>query len=182
MPFGLRHSQQDADHLHRQFGGDVNQKVERFAGHHGIQQPTRAGPKVVLDAADHPRCQPGADESPNSRVPRIVHHVEHLARDGQVLQERAAERPFTAGYRRESHRILEHRKCFRISGDRPEALSVGSVLGRLVPVHRRFAAMDSEQFVRKPVGEVVQIGEVDSREGAGEGHRIAPGVYLAASG
>ena len=40
--------------------------------------------------------------------------------------------------------------------------------------------MDVEQVVRKAVGEVVQIGEVDRREI--HGHRIAPEVYLAASG
>ena len=93
MPFGFRHSQQDADHLHRQFGGDVDQEVERLAGHHRIQQPTGPGAQVVFDTTDHPRRQPGADESPNLRVSRIIHHVEHLTRDGQVLQQRAAERP-----------------------------------------------------------------------------------------
>ena len=31
MPFGLRHSQQNADHLHRQLGGDVDEEVERLA-------------------------------------------------------------------------------------------------------------------------------------------------------
>ena len=182
MPFGFRHSQQDADHLHRQFGGDVNQEVERFARHHRIQQPARPGPQIVLDATDHPRRQPGADESPNLRMPRVVHHVEHLARDGQVLQQRAAERSRTTGDRRVRHRITQYLKRFRVRGDRPEALAVGSVVGRLVPVHRRLSPMDGEQLVRKSVGEVVQIGEVDARERAGESHRIAPGVYLAASG
>src|ERR1700759_5861296 len=42
--------------------------------------------------------------------------------------------------------------------------------------------MDGEQLVRKSVGEIVPIGEVDLRERTGESHRIAPGVYLAASG
>jgi hypothetical protein len=42
--------------------------------------------------------------------------------------------------------------------------------------------MDGEQLVRKSVGEIVQIGAVDPRERANESHRIAPGVYLAASG
>jgi len=182
MPFGLRHSQQDADHLHRQFGGDVDQEVERFSRPYRIQQATRPGPQIVLDAADHPRRQPGADQSADLRMPRVVHHVEHLARDGQVLQQRAAERPAAPGNRRVGHRILEHLKGFRVRGDRPEPLAVGGVGGRLVPVHRRLAPVDGEQLVRKAVGEFVQIGEVDPRERAGEGHRIAPGVYLAASG
>ena len=185
MTFGLRHSQQDADHLHGQLGGDVDHEVDRFARHHRIQQSARPGPQVVFDPPDHPRRQPGADESANLRMPRVVHHVEHLARDGQVLQQRAAERARTAGDRRVRHRILQHRKRFRVRGDGPEALPVGGVAGRFVPVHRRLSPMDGEQLVRKSVGEIVQIGEVDPRERAGcghRGHRIAPGVYLAASG
>ena len=57
MPFGLRHSQQDADHLHRQLGGDVDQKIEARPRHHRIEQTARAGAQIVLDAADHPRRQ-----------------------------------------------------------------------------------------------------------------------------
>ena len=182
MPFGFRHSQQDADHLHRQFGGDINQEVERFARHHRIQQPARPGAQIVLDQTDHPRCQPGADQPPNLRMPRVVHHVEHLTRDGQVLQQRAAERSATAGDRGVRHRITQHLKGFRVRGHRPEAFAVRGVVGRLVPVHRRLAPMNGEQLVRKTVGEVVQIGEVDIGERRRQSHRIAPGVYLAASG
>ncbi len=49
MPFGLRHSQQDADHLHRQLRGDVDHEVERLARLDGIQQPPGAA------HADRPR-------------------------------------------------------------------------------------------------------------------------------
>ena len=182
MSFGLRDSQQDADHLHRQFGGYVNEEVERFAGHHRIQQATRPGPQIVLDATDHPRRQPGTDEPANLRMPRVVHHVEHLARDGQVLQQCAAERPRATGNRRECHRITQYLKRFRVRSDRPEAFAIGSVVGRLVPIHRRLPPMYREQLVRESVGEIVQIGEVDARECSGESHKIAPGVYLAASG
>ena len=38
MPFGLGHSQQDADHLHRQLGRDVDQEVERHPGLDGVEQ------------------------------------------------------------------------------------------------------------------------------------------------
>ena len=85
--------------------------------------------------------RPGTDQPADLRVPRVVHHVEHLTRDRQVLQQRAAERPRAAGHRRVRLRITQHRKRFRVGGDRPEALAVGRVLGRLVPVHRRLAAM-----------------------------------------
>ncbi|MDT5183225.1 MAG: hypothetical protein QOI29_1383 [Mycobacterium sp.] len=42
--------------------------------------------------------------------------------------------------------------------------------------------MHLEKRVREAVGEVVQIGEVDLRQSPGQRHRIAPDVYLAASG
>ena len=66
--------------------------------------------------------------------------------------------------------------------DRPETLAVRGVVGGFVPVHRRLTPVNGEQIVRETVGEVVQIGEVDLRERAGQRHRIAPGAYLAASG
>src|SRR4030095_7413565 len=45
-------------------------------------------------------------------------------------------------------------------GDRPEALAVRCVYRRLMPVHRRFAAVHLEQMVREAVGEVVEVGEI----------------------
>ncbi len=182
MPFGFRHSQQDADHLHRQLGGDVDQEVEWFARDHGVQQPTGPCPQVVFDQADHSRRQPRADQPPDLRVPRIVHHVEHLTGDRQILQQRSAERPVTAGDRRERDRIFQHRKRFGVGGDGPEALAVGGVLGRLMPVDRGVATVDGKKVVREAGGEVVQVGEVDLGERPGQSHRIAPGAYFAASG
>ena len=107
--------------------------------------------------------------------------LEHLTRDRQVLQQGAAVGPVTAGHRRIGVRIAKHGKGFRVGGHRPETLAIGGVLGRLVPVHRRLAAVDLEQVVWETVGEVVQIGEIDVPERHGL-QRIAPGVYLAASG
>jgi hypothetical protein len=51
-----------------------------------------------------------------------------------------------------------------------------------MPVHRRLATVYGEQVVRKAVSEVVQIGEVDICHRADLSHRMAPDVYLAASG
>ncbi len=182
MPFGFRHSQQDADHLHRQFGGDVDEEVERRARHHLIEQATRPGPQIVLDATDHPRRQAGTDQSADLRMSRVVHHVEDLTGDGQVLQQRPAERPRPTRHRRECFRITKHRKRFRVGGHRPEAFAVGRVGGRFVPVDRCLAPVDGEQVVREARREVVQIREVDPGKRAGQRHRIAPDVYLAASG
>ena len=178
MPFGFRNSQQNADHLHRQLRSDVDHEVERLPRLNGIQQPPGAGTEIVLDTADHPWRQAGADQSADLRMPRVVHHVEHLSGDRKVLQQRPTEWALAAGHRRVRLRITKHRKGFGMSGHRPEALAVRGVVGGLMPVHRRLAAMHFEQVVRETVGEIVQIGEVDSRQC----HRIAPEVYFAASG
>ncbi|XVL45998.1 hypothetical protein ABFA25_00140 [Mycobacterium lepromatosis] len=85
MSFGIRHSQQNADHLHWQFGDNVNQKVDDSPGHHPRPVAGAHRPQIILNTTDHPWCQPEAHESPNLRMPRVVHHVEHLARDRQVL-------------------------------------------------------------------------------------------------
>ena len=144
MPFGLRHSQQDADHLHRKFGGHVDQEVEGSPGLGGVQQCPGARAQVVLDAADHPRGQARTDQPPDVGVARVVHHIEHLPGHRQILQQGAAVGPVSPGHRRVGIRISEHGKRFGVRRHRPEALPVGGVLGGLVPVHRGFAAMDRE--------------------------------------
>jgi hypothetical protein len=116
MSFGLRHSQQNADHLHRQFGGDFDQKVERLAWLNRIQQAACPHPQIVLHPGDHSRCQPRTDQPANLRVSRVVHHVQHLPRDRQILQQRATERPRAPGNRGKSQRITKHRKGFRVCG------------------------------------------------------------------
>ena len=115
-------------------------------------------------------------------MPRVVHHVENLARDGEILKQRPAVWPWAAGHRRVRLRITQHGKRFGVCGHRPEALAVGRVVGRFVPVHRRLAAMHLEQVMREACGEVVQIGEVDPGQRPRQCHRIAPEVYFAASG
>jgi hypothetical protein len=94
-------------------------------------------------------------------VPRVVHHVEHDAGDLEVLQQRAAIRTIPAAFGRERRRIAQHPERLYVGRDRPEAFPVGRVRGRLVPPHRRLGAMDLEERMRKPVGEVVEIGEID---------------------
>ena len=93
MSFGLRDSQQYADHLHRQLGGHVDDEVERLAVDDRVQQAPCPRSQIVLDPGDHPRCQAGTHQATNLGVTRVVHHVEHLASDGQILQQRAAVRP-----------------------------------------------------------------------------------------
>ena len=144
----LRHSQQDADHLHRQLRGDVDHEVERHS-RQAVEQRAR-GPQIVLDAADHARRQPGADQPADLRMPRIVHHVEHLAGDRQILQQRP---PYgrAAGHRRVGLRIPQHRKGFGVGRDRPETLAVGGV------------ARSARASTPAPRGDGCRTGRAESR-------------------
>ncbi len=152
MPFGFRHSQQDADHLHGQLRGHVDQEVERLPGFDRVQQASASGP------ADRPRpARIIRGVSPELTSRRIWEcrgssiMLSTWPGDGQVLQQRAAEGPRAAGHRRVGLRIAQHRKGFGVGGHRPEALAVRGVLGRFVPVHRGFAAVHGEQVVRETV-------------------------------
>ena len=49
MPLGLRYAEQQADHLHRELGGNIQEEVERDALLHVVQQVL--GPR----AGDRPR-------------------------------------------------------------------------------------------------------------------------------
>ena len=77
-------------------------KSNGVARHDRIQQPPRPRPQIVLDPRDHPRRQARTDQPADLRVTGVVHHVEHLTGDGQVLQQRPAERPRAAGHRRDT--------------------------------------------------------------------------------
>src|SRR5689334_10808250 len=61
-------------------------------------------------------------------------------------------------------------------GHRPEAGAVGRVFRRRVPVHRSRPTVLGEKLMGKPMSEIVQIGEIC------QFHKMAPEVYLAASG
>src|SRR3712207_8073905 len=51
--------------------------------------------------------------------------------DGEVLKQRAAVGASAARHRRVGLRVAEHRERLRVRRDRPEALAVRGVLGRL---------------------------------------------------
>lgn len=54
-----------------------------------------------------------------------------------------------------------------VGGDRPEALTVGGVRRGAVPPHRGGGPVPGKNFVGKPVGEAIQVGEVDVVQGVG---------------
>jgi hypothetical protein len=99
MPVGLRHAEQDADHLHRELRRDLDEEV------HGDavldRREERAGPaaELRLEPAHGARREPGAHEPADPRVARIVHHVQHDSRDGQVLEQRPTVRARAAALR-----------------------------------------------------------------------------------
>ena len=80
VTFGLGHAEQDADRLHRELGRDLEDEVERLRLVDGVEQRPGASAQLVLDAADHPRGEARAHEAADTRVARVVHHVEDLAR------------------------------------------------------------------------------------------------------
>ena len=59
---------------------------------------------------------------------------------------------------------MQHPEHLVVGGNRPEALSVGGVRGRLVPPDRGQLPMQAEHAVREPVGKGVEIGEVHPAE------------------
>ena len=97
-------------------------------------------------------------------MPGVVHHVEDDPHDVEILEQGAAVPARTAALGGERVGAAEHRERLRVRRHRPEPLTVGRVVGRLVPPHRRLATVDREQIVRKAVREVVEIREVDLGE------------------
>ena len=94
----------------------------------------------------------------------VVHHVQHDAGHGEVLNDRAAVGPVAAGLRGEGHRVAQDPQHLVIGGHGPEALPVGCVGGGLVPPHRRLLAVQPEDVVWEAVGEDVEVGQVDLPE------------------
>ncbi len=107
------------------------------------------------------RRQALRDQSPDPGVAWVVHHVQHDAGDGQVLNDGPAVGTVTAGLGGIGHGVVEHPQHLVVRGDGPEPLPVRCVDGRLVPPHRRNLPMDAEYVMRETVGERVEIGEVD---------------------
>jgi hypothetical protein len=100
-------AEQETDRLHGKLGGDLGQEVVFGTADDRVQQPPRARPQILLQAANRPGGQAFRHKPPNTCVPRIVHHVQHDAGYRQVLQHGAAERPVATGFRGVGHRVVE---------------------------------------------------------------------------
>jgi hypothetical protein len=158
----LGDAQQQTDGLHRELGGHVGQEVEFVAGR--IEEHPHPTAQLSLEAPHRRRRQALGHEPPDPRVARVVHHVQHHARHGQILDRRPAVGTTAAGLRGEGHGVVEHPEHVVVAGDRPEPLAVGRVHGGLVPPDRRHLTMQAEHAVREPVGEGVEVGQVHPPE------------------
>lgn len=79
---------------------------------------------------------------------------------------------FATALGRVGGRVVEDVPGLGIGRDRPEALSVGRVLGGFVPVDRRLTPVLLEDVVREPAREVVEIGEIEGRNGRRDAARL----------
>ena len=164
MAIRLGDAEEDADHLHRQLRRDLDEEVDRLAVRHRVEQRAGTAAQLVLQPPDGLGRQSLRDEPANPAVARVVHHVEHDARDRKVLDQRAAVRSVAAPLGRVGGGVGQDPQHLFIRRDRPEALAVGRVLGRLVPPHRCRGAVPLEEMVREARREVVEVGEVDPVE------------------
>ncbi len=165
VTIGLRDAHEDADRLHRQLARDVVHEVTitpaRRIVDRGFDEPGGAAAQVVVEVRDRAGRQSFAHEQPDPLVARVVGHVQHEAGERKVVQRGAAVRTGAARLRRVGTGIVHDGHASRVRMDRPEALTVGSVFGGLVPEHRCDRAQSREEVVREAVGEEVEIGEVD---------------------
>ena len=164
MAIALGDTQEDADRLHRQLGRDVYEEVRRGRLVDPVEQRACPAAELVLEVEHRARRQPLGHEPPDPSVTRVVHHVENAARDGKILDQRAAVGAIASALRGVDLRVPQHLEHFCMRRDRPEALAVGRVCRGFVPPHWRLAAVELEQLVRKAAGKVVEIGQIDHRE------------------
>ena len=88
VPILLGYTEQEADRLHRQFGGHVQQEVEPVARPELSDQRLGAASQVLFQPPDGTRGQTLADQTPDPSVSGVVHHVEHRTGDGEVQDQR----------------------------------------------------------------------------------------------
>jgi hypothetical protein len=161
----LRNAEQHADRLERQLARDVDHEVAAAAPDRVGQDPAGAPAQLGLEVADPPRREAPVHERADPVVAGRVHHVQHHARVGDVLQERAAVPPAAARHRGERDRVEQHAQRVGMPAHHPEALAVGRMRGRLVPVDRRLAPQPREHVVRKALLEQREIGEIEIHGG-----------------
>jgi hypothetical protein len=181
VAFGLRNTEQDADRLHRQFGRDVDEEVERCVVRDTAHQGAGPASELRFQTADHARGHAGAHETADARVPGVIHHVEDDTGHVEVLQQRPAPITSSSALRGVRLGIAQDGEGLCIGGDRPEPFAIGRVRCRLVPPHRCLPPVDLEEWVREPDCEVVEIGEIDGGERGHAGrllHRVPQRVKV----
>ena len=126
-----------------------------------VEQSSCASPQLVLQSSDRARRHARAHEPTYAGVARVVHHREDHPGELDVLEQRAAVHAVAASLGRIGRGVDLDADGVGVGGHRPEPLPARRVLGRLVPVDGRVVTMLLEEVMRKPVGEVVEVGEID---------------------
>ena len=158
----LGHAEQETDGLHRKLGGHVDEEVALLVDRR--QQAPHPAPQLVLQVADGRRGQAPGDQAADAGVTGVVHHVQHDARHGQVLDDRPPVGAVAPRLRGVGHRVAEDLEDLVVGGHRPEPLPAGRVGGRLVPPHRRLVPVQAEDVVWEAARKGVEIGQVDLAE------------------
>jgi hypothetical protein len=166
----LRHAEQDADGLQRQLPRHVGHEVERRAVLDLIEEDRRAAPQLLFEDSDRAGCEAGAHEPTDASVARVVHHRQDHPCDLEVLEQGAAVETVAAALGGVGGRVELHRLRLGVGGHRPEPLAPRRVRGGLVPVHGRLAPVLLEDVVREPVGEPIEVGQVDPGHGGDGAH------------
>jgi hypothetical protein len=127
VPVAFGKAEQDADRLHRELARDRGHEVALARSERVVDKSRGARAELGLQARDRARCQTFAHEHAHALVTRVVHHVQHLAGDRHVGDDRSAEGTVAARLRRERVGIVDHRHALRMGVHRPEAFAVGCV-------------------------------------------------------
>ena len=101
MTVGLRHAEQEADRLHRELGGHLDQEVALLVDR--LDEPAHPAPQLRLQVPHGGRRQAPGDQPADAGVPGVVHHVEHDPGDGQVLNDRPPVGTVASGLRGVGH-------------------------------------------------------------------------------
>ena len=107
------------------------------------------------------RREPFGHQAADAGVARVVHHVQHDAGHGEVLDDGPPVGAVPSGLRRIGDGVAEDLEHLVVGGHRPETLPVGRVRRGFVPPHRGGGAVQAEDLVRETPGKGVQVGEVD---------------------
>ena len=90
-----------------------------------------------LELADHAWREPRTHEATDPCVTRIVHHVEHLTGDGEILEHGAAVGSIATCLGGIGVGVVQDGEDLVVGRNRPETFAIGRVLGGFVPMDKK---------------------------------------------